>query len=68
MQKGLFLRPISRKYQQIRWLQTLKIRAKFRPMSGNFAAKALTMLIFDENILQSHHRHSAPSRDFILGC
>ena len=54
---------IYRKLQQIRWLQTLKIRAKIRPMPGDFTARALTVLISGTNVLQSHGCYSAPLRD-----
>ena len=59
MLKGMLLPLIYRKLQQIRWLQTLKIRAKIRPMPGNFTARALLMLIFGINVLQSYARCSA---------
>ena len=54
---------VYRKFQQIRRLQTLKIRAKIRPMPGNFTARALTVLIFGTNVLQSYGCYSAPLRD-----
>ena len=56
---------IYRKLQQIRWLKTLKMRAKIRPMPGNFTARALTMLIFGINVLQSYGCCSATLRDDI---
>ena len=54
---------IYRKFQQIRRLQTLKIRAKIRPMPGNFTARVLLMLNFGINVLQSYGCYSAPLRD-----
>ena len=54
---------IYRKLQQIRWLQTLKIRAKIRPMPRNFTARALIKLNFGINVLQSYACYSAPLRD-----
>ena len=56
---------VYRKFQQIRRLQTLKIRAKIRPMPGNFTARALTVLIFGTNVLQSYARCSATLRDCV---
>ena len=54
---------IYRKLQQIRWLQTLKIRAKIRPMPGNFTARILIMLNFGINVLQFYGRYLAPLCD-----
>ena len=59
MLKGIFLPLVYRKFQQTRRLQTLKIRAKIRPMPGNFTARALIKLNFGINVLQSHARCSA---------
>ena len=56
---------IYRKIQQIRRLQTLKIRAKIRPMPGNFTARALIKLNFGINVLQSYARCSAPLLDCV---
>ena len=58
----MFLCLFFRSYQQVRRLQTLKIRAKIRPMPGNFTAKALIMLNFGTNALQYYGRYSAPLR------
>ena len=58
----MFLCFISRKHQWVNWLQTLKIRAKIRPMPANFTARALIMLNFGINVLQSYSRYSAPLR------
>ena len=62
MLKGMLLPLIYRKLQQIRRLQTLKIRAKIRQMPGNFTARALIMLIFGANVLQYYGRYSVPLR------
>ena len=63
MLKGIFLPLVYRKFQQTRRLQTLKIRAKIRPMPGNFTARILIMLNFGINVLQSYGCYSAPLRD-----
>ena len=44
------------------------MRAKIRPMPGNFTAKALIMLNYGENILQSYAYYSALLHDDVLGC
>ena len=61
----MFLCFISRKHQWVNWLQTLKIRAKIRPMPGNFTARALIMLNFGTNALQSYTRYSVPLGDWV---
>ena len=61
----MFLCFISRKHQWVNWLQTLKIRAKIRPMPGNFTARALIMLNFGTNVLQSYGCYSEPLHDFV---
>ena len=43
------------------------MRAKIRPTPGNFTAKALIMLNFGVNILQSHVCYSALLHDDVLG-
>ena len=65
MLKGMLLPLIYRNLQQIRWLQTLKIRAKIRPMPGNFTAWALIMLNPGTNVLQFYGRYSAPLLDSV---
>ena len=65
MLKGIFLPLVYRKFQQTRRLQTLKIRAKIRPMPGNFTARALIMLNFGTNVLQSYGCYSESLHDFV---
>ena len=38
---------------------------KIRPMPGNFTARALIMLKFGTNVLQSCGRYSEPMHDFV---
>ena len=61
----MFLCLIYRKLRLIKGLQTLKIRVKIRPMPGNFTARALIMLKFGTNVLQSCGRYSEPMHDFV---
>ena len=65
MPKSMFLCLIYRKLRLIKGLQTLKIRVKIRPMPGNFTARALIMLNFGTNVLQSYGCYSEPLHDFV---